>query len=160
MRNRIIAGISKGTLVVEAGSKSGSLITAQQAVDSGRMVFAVPGRVDSPQSRGCHYLIKDGAKLVETVDDILDEFDVFSGLRNCITPKCAEDSPAPLNFKSLKLSETEGIIIKLLLENEMTLNDMVNRSKIPVPGLLSSLLSLEIRRLVKQRPGKIFCLNK
>ena len=83
MRNRIVSGISRGVVVVEAGCKSGALITASEALDHGRQVFAVPGRIDSPRSFGTNTLIRDGAKLVCSVDDILEEFgDMFRAQRN------------------------------------------------------------------------------
>ena len=160
MRNRIIAGLCKGTLVAEAGSHSGALITAQQALDHGRLVFAVPGRVDSPLSRGCHYLIKDGAKLVESIEDVLDEFD--------LTQTVSESLPLGLNGEStesngmtlLQLSDSERIIMKLLEEGEMSVDEISQRVQSPVHNLLSLLLGLEIRRLIVQLPGKRFCLNR
>ena len=160
MRNRIIAGMSHGTVITEAGARSGALITAQQAIDQGRQVFAVPGRVDSPLSRGCHYLIKDGAKLVETIDDILEEFNLFSQIKEKIFPEEIESSHESNDANSLQLSDNERIIIALLKKGEMSTDEIVQHSQISTQEVLSVLLGLEIRRLVVQLPGKRYNLNK
>ena len=160
MRNRIIAGMSEGTLVTEAGAHSGALITAQQAVDQGRQVFAVPGRVDSPLSRGCHYLIKDGAKLVESIDDILEEFNLFSHCQGGASTDKNRNSFESNTSDSLKLSDNERIIMELLKDEEMSVEEITFHSKIAAKDLLSLLLGLEIRRLIVQLPGKRFSLNK
>ena len=158
-RNRIIAGMSKGVIVMEASAHSGALITAQQAVDQGRQVFAVPGRVDSPLSRGCHYLIKDGAKLVETIDDILEEFNLLPNLEEQMSVRTSKGSSQRLDVNFLQLSDRERIIMKLLQHSEMSVDEITRSSEIPVKNLLSILLGLEIKKLIVQLPGKRFSLN-
>jgi DNA processing protein len=147
IRNRIVAGMTLGTVVVEAHLTSGALITANFATEYGRQVFAVPGRIDSPRSKGCHELIKRGAKLCEGPEDILSEFEyLFPG-----TNRSETDLPA------LTLSETEQRIYDLLqTEDERTIDELIRHSQLP-PSIVSvALLGLEMKRLVKQLPGKCF----
>ncbi|MCK5802842.1 MAG: DNA-processing protein DprA [Lentisphaeria bacterium] len=157
MRNRIISGMTRGTIVVEAGVKSGSLITASQALEQNRQVFAVPGRVDSPQSRGCHMLIKDGAALVEGFEDILEEFASLPGLgvrpysAPSVEPACGDGQS---EAGDLQLPELEQSIYALVDQNEMGIDDIVTALEEPPSKVLSSLLMLEMRHLVRQLPGR------
>lgn len=147
MRNRIVSGLSQGILVVEAGETSGSLITARMALDQGRSVFAIPGRIDSPQSRGCHRLLKDGAKLVESAEDILSEFDLL------LPPTPAEEQKRPWPDD---LSPEETAILKSMETEEIQLDTLIQKTGLPSRVVTSNLLRLEIRKLVRQLPGKFF----
>ena len=145
-RNRIVSGLSFGTLVIEAGRQSGALITARQALDQGRQVFAVPGRIDNPLAQGCHRLIKDGAKLVEGVEDILGEME-FLNLR--------EEAPQPRALPA-NLSDDEQKVYAAI-ELDETPIDRITQATGLAPGAVSStLLRLEMKKLVRQLPGKVF----
>lgn len=152
MRNRIIAGLALGVVVVEAGQKSGAIITAQQALEQGRLVFAVPGRIDSPMSRGCHSLIKQGAKLIESIDDIMSEFTYLPGFEAAETGAALEAQPQ----LELALSKKESSILELLQAGEMGIDEMVGELQETVSSVLATLFSMELRRLVRQLPGKRF----
>jgi DNA processing protein len=150
IRNRIVAGMTLGTVVVEANLSSGALITANFAVEYGRQIFAVPGRIDSPRSKGCHELIKKGAKLCEGAEDILSEFEyLFPPSNRAQSPNGTSSLPA------LTLSETEKIVYETL-EEESGIDEIIQRSGLPSSTVSVALLSLEMKRLVKQLPGKVF----
>jgi DNA processing protein len=154
IRNRIVAGMTLGTVVIEANLTSGALITANMATDFGRQVFAVPGRIDSPRSKGCHELIKRGAKLCEGPEDILSEFEYLFPCSNR-RPSPAETGVLP----ALELSPNEQRIIEVLGEEEMVIDLIVMQSGLPVSAVSATLLGLEMKRLVRQLPGKRFLRN-
>jgi len=147
-RNRIISGLSIGVVVVQAGEKSGSLITAGYALEQGREVFAVPGNVGTESSRGTHRLIKEGAKLVESSEDILEEILPQWKREGEATPKV--EVPRP------DLTQEERILYELLGETPLHIDVMIRESRLD-PGKVSSLLlNLELKGLVSQWPGKCF----
>jgi len=147
-RNRIISGLSLGTIIIEASFRSGSLITARLALEQGREVFAVPGNVDSPWSKGTNRLIKEGAKLVTDTEDIIEEvlpqYEAPGKLKN-------ESPPEP---EDLTL---EGKTILALLEaSPVPIDSLIQKTGFPSGQVSSLLLDLELKGLVKQLPGKTF----
>jgi len=154
IRNRIVAGMTLGTVVVEANLTSGALITANFANEYGRQVFAVPGRIDSPRSKGCHDLIKKGAKLCEGAEDILSEFEYLFPASN--KPPSAGDTGV---LPALELSESEQKVYDTLSNEEIDIDDAIRKSGLPASAVSVALLSLEMKRLVRQLPGKLFVRN-
>jgi DNA processing protein len=154
IRNRIIAGMTLGTVVVEADLHSGALITSNFATEYGRQVFAVPGRIDSPRSKGCHDLIKKGAKLCEGAEDILSEFEyLFPGSNR--PPSPGETGVLP----ALELSANEQKVYDALDNEERSIDEIIRKSGLPSSAVSVALLSLEMKRAVKQLPGKLFVRN-
>jgi DNA processing protein len=154
IRNRIVAGMTLGTVVVEANLTSGALITANFATEYGRQVFAVPGRIDSPRSKGCHDLIKKGAKLCEGAEDILSEFEYLFPASNK-PPSPAETGVLP----ALELSDKEQKVYDGLSNEEMTIDEVIRKVGLPPSAVSVALLSLEMKRLIRQLPGKLFVRN-
>jgi DNA processing protein len=154
IRNRIVAGMTLGTVVVEANLTSGALITANFAVEYGRQIFAVPGRIDSPRSKGCHDLIKKGAKLCEGAEDILSEFEFLFPASNRL-PSVSETGVLP----ALELSESEQKIYDALDGEPTPMDDVIRRTGLPSSTVSVALLSLEMKRVVRQIPGKLFLRN-
>jgi DNA processing protein len=155
IRNRIVAGMTLGTVVVEANLTSGALITANFATEYGRQVFAVPGRIDSPRSKGCHDLIKKGAKLCESAEDILSEFEyLFPATNRPPTP--AETGVLP----ALELSGNEQQVYDCLNHEELNIDEVIRKTGLPSSAVSVALLSLEMKRLAKQLPGKLFVRNE
>ena len=145
MRNRIISGWGFGLLVVEAGMNSGALISASQAADQGRNLYAVPGPIDRPTSHGTNRLIQQGAKLVMSVDDILEDVQT-------LFPKAPALSPSkPLDLEGDLLTVYESITSR-----ETSIDEIIQRSGLGAGFATAALLQLEMRHLVKQLPGKLF----
>ena len=144
-----------GTVVVEANLSSGALITANFATEYGRQVFAVPGRIDSPRSKGCHDLIKKGAKLCEGVEDILSEFEyLFPASNRRATPNETGVLPA------MELSENEKLVYEALSKEEASTDDVIRKTGLPSSAVSVALFSLEMKRAVRQLPGKLFVRNE
>lgn len=150
-RNRIISGLSLGVVVVEATPRSGSLSTAGHATEQNREVFAVPGPVDSLASVGCHRLIRDGARLVETVDDILEE---LGPLVRDLRP--TPEEPPVHRPAELSLSEQERSILGRLGDEPIPIDAIIAGSGLVASQVMATLSVLEMRRLVRRRPGQMF----
>ncbi len=150
-RNRIISGLSQGVLVVEAAVRSGSLITARLALEQGREVFAVPGSIRNSQAKGCHTLIREGAKLVEAVQDIVEEFPGFM----------TEDPEEPIEDNLVTGFELDGDYNKVLDNvgyEPTSVDKVVERSGLTVDAVCSMLLVLELQGYVATMSGGRYCL--
>lgn len=148
-RNRIIAGLTLGTVVIEAALQSGSLITARLANEAGREVFALPGSILAPQSRGCHALIREGARLVESAAEVLDELrqPALPGLAGLIHPK-QQPAPGP--------AQPADALLDALGHDPMSLDGLQARTGWPTADLLARLLELEFEGQVARLPGGLF----
>jgi DNA processing protein len=146
-RNRIISGLSLGTVVVEAGEKSGALITADFALEQGREVFAVPGNITSSLSNGTHNLIKQGAKLVNNYRDILEE------IPGIVTQ---EINTKEISAEKFSLSEEEQIIYKIISNEPLQIDEIIEVSKLSASKVSEILLNLELKDLIKEIEGKKF----
>lgn len=149
-RNRLISGLSLGVLVVESSLKSGSLITAQWALEQGKEVFAIPGAIDNIYSRGTHKLIKEGAKLVEDISDIIQELGPLA--------ETLSDGEASLGNdpRNLVLNSQEKKIFSLLSSSPKDIDEIIHVAQLPTSVVSSTLLILEIKKLVRQLSGKRF----
>lgn len=145
MRNRIISGCSFGVLVVEAGATSGALISANQAGEQGRSIYAVPGRIDNPAAIGSNRLIQQGAKLVTGAADILDDMGILFAEKPKLVPARAPE-----------LSGNEQAVHAALGDDEAHIDTIIERSGLPSHLVSSALFALELKKLVRQRPGSHF----
>lgn len=150
-RNRIIAGLSQGCLVVEAAVQSGSLVTARQALEAGREVFAIPGSIHSPQARGCHALIRQGAKLVESAQDILEEL--------LPLPRAPAADPLPPDEAELPDDTDEPpapTVLEAMGHDPVSLEALLARGPWTAAELNAQLLELELDGQVARLPGQLF----
>ncbi|PKN20755.1 MAG: DNA-protecting protein DprA [Deltaproteobacteria bacterium HGW-Deltaproteobacteria-6] len=165
-RNRIISGLSYGVVVVEAGEKSGSLITARLAMEQGREVFAIPGTIDSASSRGTNSLIKQGAKLIDSIDDILE--DILPQIERSslqikpqkqqIVPACIPRANAERNADSLSL--IDQTILKTLSREKTHADDIISGTGLPPADVSSALIMLELRGIILQHTGQYYSLKQ
>lgn len=169
MRNRIISGLSLGVLVIEAPIKSGALITVTHATEQGREVFSVPGKADSFVSKGTNQLLREGAKLVENADDIIEELELV--LKDKIKEfRCGHSRPLQdtgLQFDPddhrgnnssipIQMSDDEARIYNLFSGSPLDFDEIIDGSKLPVSAVSAILTRLQLKRLVKELPGKMF----
>jgi DNA processing protein len=155
IRNRIISGLALGVVVIEAGVTSGTAITVRYALDQGRDVFAVPGPIDSPTSLGPHRLIQEGAKLVQDVEDILQE---LPGLKKAPGPLFTPAAPAGRVAEATRPLPDDPLL-PLLGSEPMQLEELVQVSRLPIKDILTRLTLLELQGLVKELPGKCYVLG-
>jgi len=159
-RNRIISGMSYGVVIIEAGEKSGSLITARLALEQGREVFAVPGSIDAAGSRGTNKLIKQGAKLIENTDDILEEilpqFERTIVLKQPVTSRSEAIAAKGVEL----LSAVDQKIVGFVSGGRVHIDDLISSTGLSSAEILSALTTLELKEIVQQHPGKFFSLKK
>lgn len=139
-RNRIIAGLSKGVIVVEAGEQSGALNTIAWAAEQGKEIFAVPGQIYARSSKGTNRLIKDGAKLVTSADDVLEEFSLTKKEKREVS--------------YVKISDLEKRVLSVVSSEPLYVDEIVEKIKLPINQVLETLLSLEIKGFIRELPGK------
>jgi len=154
MRNRIVAGICEAVVVVESDVAGGSMITARFAGEQGRLIFAVPGRIDQPTSAGCHQLIRDGATLLTSVDDILNELNYLDGLRPAAIPEKKEGGTA---LAASNLTAEEQKVYACFAGGSMVSIDTVSaQTGLPASQLSATLMMLELKRLIAKRADGTF----
>ena len=157
IRNRIISGMSRGIVVVEATKKSGSLITARLALEQNRDVFAVPGSINSFKSTGTHFLIKQGAKLVENAEDILEDFDFYTDTPN---PSGARQNNISAQTLPEEMTEEEQAVYTLIDNYPVHIDNIVRASHMEPGKVLSILMKMELDGYITQLPGRMFVINQ
>jgi DNA processing protein len=160
-RNRIIAGLSLGTIVIEAGLRSGAMITARAALESNREVMAVPGKIDSPLSQGPHQLIKQGARLIETVEDIMEALGYIGEQLKEHTALAANDATEKVEtplFETGKfnLRGHEKTIYEALGKEPLHIDELIADTNLPAGAVNAAVVSLRLKGLIRQLPGNLF----
>lgn len=156
MRNRIISGVSQAVIVVESDASGGAMITARFAGEQGRLIFAVPGRIDQPTSRGCHQLIRDGATLLTGVDDVLAELSYLGGLRPSAIPT-GDETPSVLEQVCTQLEGTERTVFECFRGGAILGSDaVVVATGLPAAEVSATLLMLELKKRVQKRADGTF----
>ncbi len=154
MRNRIVAGMSDAIIVVESDVDGGAMITARFAGEQGRLIFAVPGRIDQNTSAGCHQLIRDGATLVSSIDDVLSELNYLDGLR----PQPVAEKPADVAAgRPANLTADEAKVFECFRGGAILPSDALSaQTGLSVPQLSATLMMLELKRLIAKRADGAF----
>ena len=137
--------------MVEAGDRSGALISAEHAMQQGREVFAVPGRIDNRMSRGCHRLIRDGAKLVESIDDVIEELGPLA------VPVDVDEERTVHHPAELKLNDQESLVLNSIDNEPTSIDSLVEKTGLPIHRVLATISVLEMRRLVRKISGSVVC---
>ena len=163
-RNRIIAGLSLGTIVVEAGPRSGAMITARMAMENNREVMAVPGKIDSPLSKGAHQLIKQGATLIESVEDVMEALGYIgeqlqSHVSAAATKASEKIETSLFDVSQLNLSNCEKTIYDCLSKEPLHIEEIIAEVDSTPGSINASLISLRLKGLIKQLPGSMFLKN-
>ena len=148
-RNRLISGLSLGVIVVEAADRSGALISAEHAMEQGREVYAVPGPADSRTSRGCHRLLREGAKLVESVEDVIEE------LGPLVEAAPGEDGDVVHHPCELLLNDQEQAVLSAIQEDPTNIDSVAAASSLPIHRVLSTISVLEMRHLIRRISGQL-----
>ena len=148
-RNRIISGLSQGVLVVEAAAQSGSLITARSALEQGREVFAIPGSIHSPLAKGCHQLIRQGAKLVESAQDILEE--IYTA-----TQLASHKLPQPQMKIKARTASSVDLVMDAVGHDPVSADELVTRTGLTMADVQAQLLALELNGLLERLPGGVY----
>lgn len=166
IRNRIISGLCKGVVIVEAGRRSGAMITGELALGQDREVFAVPGNIFSPGSRGCHKLIKSGAKLIEGIDDILDEFEhLFKdnapvGSEMTKAGSCRKEKEPSIAGQKPGLDPQQSKVYEVVGHRPKSFDDISIASNMKAGKLLKILLYLEINEMIREHPANYYCRHE
>ena len=160
-RNRIIAGLSMGVIVIEATARSGALISARAAMENSREVMAIPGKIDSPLSAGAHKLIKEGARLVDCIEDVMESAGIIGqGLQNHVSSVATEVKGnverSLFDVDQLNLSEYESKIYKSFDGDSLHVEDIISTTQLTAGAVNSALISLRLKGLIKQLPGNQF----